>query len=88
MKKTLILLSFILLTSCAHWADYQPKLANEPLDKTKYEADRKACLEETLVRKSKADPFFSSDGNKTSRQIADECIAAKGYNVIKVEHCC
>ncbi len=36
----------------------------------------------------KATASSDADYNKTPMQMADECMSAKGYKVVKVEHCC
>lgn len=86
MKKTCLFL--LLLTACAHWADYQPQLATQPKNHAKYEVDRKYCLDEAVKRKDKSVAYINSDMLKTPREMADECIAAKGYDVIPQQHCC
>jgi hypothetical protein len=79
----------LLLTGCIpHWADYQPKLATPPKDNVRYESDRKMCLADADKRSMKADPLADADAWTNPHSMVDRCMAAKGYDVIKVSHCC
>lgn len=89
MKRIIFISALFLLSACVpHWADYQPKLAVQPKNMAKYEANRKYCLNDAIHRKNKSDPLVDADAWKTPRQMVDECVAAKGYDVVKVSHCC
>lgn len=79
MKKSLLLLILLSLSACA---PYQTKLATPAKDQAKYKSDVKECIENGLKRRDQSD-FFGPDSNKTPREMADECMVLKGYNVIK-----
>lgn len=90
MKKISYLVFLLLISACAipHYADYQPKLGTQPKNLAKYESDRKFCLDDAVKRKNKSDPLMDSDAWKTPKQMTDECMSSKGYDVIKQSHCC
>jgi hypothetical protein len=78
MKKLVLLL--LAVTACA---PYAPKLASPPKNQAKYEADTKFCILQGRERRDKSEMFFGEDTWKTPRDMADECMAAKGYAVVR-----
>lgn len=80
MKKSILLL--LLVTACA---PYKPNLASQPKDMVKYEADRSSCIQQGRDRKNKSG-MFGADSFKAPKEMADECMAAKGYDVVKASH--
>lgn len=85
MKKIGCFVILFGLSGCAHYADYQPKLASQPKDMARYEADRKFCLDDAMRRRNSADPLVNADAYKFPREMVDECMTSKGYNVVKIE---
>lgn len=83
MKKSLLFL--LMLIGCVpHYADYQPTLNKQPKDLVKYDLDRKFCLADANSRKNNS-TWGQDDFTKFPREMVDECMTKKGYDVVKVE---
>ena len=95
MRKSVAVLTVLLLASCARPGVYEPTVNKASLDPVKFEHDREECGAKYLQAKKYAEGgtlspilkdtgwgWFARQVNDDPKQVYDRCLQAKGYTVL------